>query len=86
MGYVSGRAHFKKNLNDFKEQPDGDKLPQNPSSISNSTATGHWRAVLEAIQWAGRYRLPDLTHEVLAAIRKIGGIRNRRPAAGVLPS
>ncbi|HPE71591.1 MAG TPA: helix-turn-helix domain-containing protein [Candidatus Competibacter sp.] len=73
VGHVSGRTPFKKNLNGFKEQPTGDKSPKTPSTTGNSAAAGHWRAVLEAIQRVGRYRLPDLPPEVLAAIRQIGG-------------
>ncbi len=73
VGHVSGRAPYKRIFNDFKERPAGDKSPKSSLTNNNSTAAGHWRAVLEAIQRVGRYRVPDLPPEVLAAIRQIGG-------------
>ncbi len=73
MGHVSGGAPYKNSFNDFQEQQAGDKSPSNPSSARNSAAAGHWRAVLESVKRCGRYRLPDLPAEVLAAIRQIGG-------------
>ena len=72
-GHVSDGAPYRKNLNVFKEQPDGDQSPKSPSTTGNSAAAGHWRAGLEAIRRVGRYRVPDLPPEVLAAIRQIGG-------------
>ena len=50
----------------FFNQGRGDKSPSNP-------AAGHWRAVLEAVQRCGRYRVPDLPSAVMDAIRRIGG-------------
>ncbi len=76
VGHVSGRTPYKKIFNVSKEQPDGDKSPKTPSATGNSTTAGHWRAVLEAVQRVGRYRVPDLPPEVLAAIRQIGGWRS----------
>lgn len=73
VGHVSDRTPYKKIFNVSKEQPAGDKSPKSPSTNGNSTAAGHWRAVLETIQRVGRYRVPDLPPEVLAAIRQIGG-------------
>ncbi len=73
MGHVSDRTPYKKIFNVSKEQQAGDKSPKTPSATGNSAAAGYWRAVLEAVQRVGRYRVPDLPPEVLAAIRQIGG-------------
>ncbi len=72
VGHVKARTPFKA-FNRFKEQQDSGNSQPKSALKGSRKAWSAWRDVLEAIRRVGRYRLPELPEEVLAAIRKIGG-------------
>lgn len=71
-GHVSRSTPYKQ-FNNCKEQQDGDKSPQKSPPTGSRRAWSAWADVLEAIRRVGRYRVPELPADVLAAIRSMGG-------------